>query len=106
MNSSAPIAAQQVVSRTIAGETLLVPVGERAAGLDTIFLLNKVGAFVWQQLDGKRTRDELCQLVRSRFAVPEGRDLSADVDRFLAALSARGLIAVETQASDQASGRS
>jgi hypothetical protein len=89
--SSGPVAARQVVARTIAGETLLVPVGARAVAMDRIFLLNKVGSFLWNQLDGQRGREELCALVRSRFAVPEGRDLGADVDRFLDELRARGL---------------
>jgi hypothetical protein len=86
-----PVAAPHVVSRTVAGETLLVPVKSGTAALDYIFLLNKVGAFLWQQLDGKRGRDELCRLLRERFAVPEGHDVGVDVDQFLAALEARGL---------------
>jgi hypothetical protein len=87
-----PIAAKQVIARTVAGETLLVPVGRKAASLQHIFLLNKVGSFLWSALDGQRTRDDLCGLLRSRFAVPSDRDVGADVDRFVAALSARGLV--------------
>ena len=88
----APAAAKEVVSRTIAGETLLVPVGARAVALDRIFLLNKVGAFLWPHLDGTRTRAQLISLVGEKFAVPEGRDVGADVDKFLAALDERGLL--------------
>jgi hypothetical protein len=86
------LAAKEVVSRSVAGETLLVPIGARAVDLDRIFLLNKVGTYLWTLLDGTRTRDDLCAAVRDRFDVPDRRDSDADVDRFLAALLERGLL--------------
>jgi hypothetical protein len=90
---AAPAASSDVVSRTIAGETLLVPVKKRVAAFDRIYVLNKVAAFLWTQLDGRRTRAELEALVRSRFAVPAERDLQGDVERFLGELVQRGLAA-------------
>jgi hypothetical protein len=55
-------------------------------------LLSKVGAFLWQKLDGKRDRDELCRLVRDQYDVPAERDVAADVDTFLAELARRNLL--------------
>ena len=53
-------------------------------------------AFVVQgesRLDGTRDRDELCRLVRERYAVPAESDVGRDVDAFLGELSRRGLVA-------------
>ncbi len=87
-----PIAAKGIVSRTIGGETVLVPVRSTVADFKHLFLLNKVAAFVWQHLDGQRDRDALCALVRERFDVPTDRDVAQDVDQFLHALVERGLV--------------
>jgi Coenzyme PQQ synthesis protein D (PqqD) len=87
-----PIAAKGVVSRTIGGETVLVPVRTTVVDFKNLFLLNKVAAFVWKHLDGQRDRDALCALVREHFEVPAAVDVGADVDHFLGALVERGLV--------------
>jgi hypothetical protein len=91
--SPLPLApAQGVIARHIGGETVLVPTRASVATFDNVYLLSKVGAFLWTQLDGQRDRDELCRLVRERYEVPAERDVSADVDSFLAELGRRGLL--------------
>jgi hypothetical protein len=89
--SPAALGAKDVVARTVAGETLLVPVRQGVAPMDNIYLLNPVAAFLWQHLDGRRDMASLCELVRGRFAVPAERDLRADVAHFLEQLQTRGL---------------
>ena len=42
-----------IVSRDIAGETILVPIRGNLADMQNIFTLNKIGAFIWEKLDGK-----------------------------------------------------
>jgi len=81
-----------VVARNVGGETVLVPTRADVASFDRIFLLSKVGAFLWPLLDGTRDRDELCRLVRERYAVPSSADVARDVDAFLVELDQRGLI--------------
>ncbi len=98
MDSSAPLVVKQVVTRTIGGEVLLVPIGRDAVNMDRLFVLNRVGAFVWQHLDGARTRNDLCALVRAQFAADE-RAVEADVDHFLSELLQRGLVAASTPTS-------
>ena len=82
-----------VIARNIGGETVLVPTRADIASFDRIFVLSRVGAFLWPLLDGTRDRDELCRLVRDRYQVPDGADVTKDVDTFLAGLQARGLLA-------------
>jgi hypothetical protein len=63
----------RMVSRTIGGQCVLVPLAERGADLDSIFNLNRVAAFVWERLDGKRTAAELVDGVVERFEVDRER---------------------------------
>jgi hypothetical protein len=88
-----PAPAPGIIARHVGGETVLVPTRVEVADFKNVYLLSKVGAFLWQQLDGTRDRDELCRLVRDRYAVPGDRDVGADVDTFLAELTRRGLLA-------------
>ena len=88
-----PAAAAGVVARNVGGEIVLVPTLSEVAQFNNIFLLSRVGAFLWEQLDGTRDREQLCGLVRERYAVPEGHDVGADVDTFLGELARRGLLA-------------
>jgi hypothetical protein len=62
-----------MVSRTIGGECVLVPLAERGADLDSIFNLNRVAAFIWEQLDEKRTAADLVAAVVARFEVERER---------------------------------
>jgi len=83
---------EELVSRSIAGETLVVPVSGRLADLQRIFALEGVAGFIWERLDGKlplgRIRDELLE----RFAVTRD-EAERDLGEFIAELSAAGLIA-------------
>ncbi len=46
---------EDVVTREILGETLLVPISASIADMQNIFALNGTGAFVWERLDGHTT---------------------------------------------------
>jgi hypothetical protein len=92
MSSARPSTTPGVVARNIGGEVVLVPTRADVASFDRIFLVSRVGAFLWPLLDGTRDRDELCRLVRERYEVPAGVDVGKDVDAFLAELGSRGLI--------------
>jgi Coenzyme PQQ synthesis protein D (PqqD) len=63
----------RMVSRTIGGECVLVPLAERGADLDSVFNLTRVAAFVWETLDGTRTAAEVVDAVVERFEVERER---------------------------------
>jgi hypothetical protein len=63
-----------MVGRRIGEEYVLVPLAGRGADLDSILNLNRVAAFVWEQLDGTRTGKDVVDAVVARFEV--GRDLA------------------------------
>ena len=83
--------ADDVIRRQIAGETLLVPIRGELALLDRIFALNPVAAFIWEQLDGRRSVGDIRQGVLEKFEVgPEAAE--ADIREFIDALRQANLI--------------
>lgn len=81
-----------VVLRQVAGESMLVPTVTREVDLDSLFLLNATGVFVWERLEGGPSVRALAEAVAARFgAAPE--TALADVTRFLESLLDRKLAA-------------
>jgi methyltransferase-like protein len=62
-----------MVGRRIGDEYVLVPLAGRGADLDSILNLNRVAAFVWEQLDGERSGGEVVEAVLERFEVDRAR---------------------------------
>lgn len=79
------------VTRTIAGETIVVPIRARAAELDSIYVLNEVGATIWNLLDSGRSAEEIAGAIAEDFDVA-AEAAQADVVRFLGMLAEAGLL--------------
>lgn len=94
-SDSAAKAVDEVVTRTIAGETLLVPIEQGIANCDRIFILNETGAFLWGLLDGRAARGQLIRALEAEFDARPPHGFGQDVDAFLSALDERGLITWE-----------
>ena len=58
-----------VVAREILGEMILVPIRQDVGDMESIFTLNETAAYIWSQLDGKRTLGEIRDLVASEYQV-------------------------------------
>ncbi len=70
------------VVRNIAGDTVIVPVGETALKYNGIITTNKTGAALWEALEQETDMESLVQLITDRFEVD--RDTAAaDVNAFL-----------------------
>lgn len=77
---------KELVKRTIAGDTILVPVGKTVYESNGLFILNGVGAFLWDILPDAQTEEELLQAVLDRYDVqPEQaqRDIRAFLDKLV-----------------------
>ena len=59
-----------VVTRKVMDETLLVPISGELASMDELYTLNDTGAFIWQALDGTRTLAEIGKLLDQEFDAP------------------------------------
>lgn len=80
-----------VVSRQVAGETLLIPIRGRLADMQRIFAIDPVAAHVWDLLSEPRTLDDMVERVTASFEVTVA-DAHRDVGEFLDSLAAAGLI--------------
>ena len=65
--------AERIVGRRIADEFLLVPIVGRGAEIDALFTLSRVGTFIWEQLDGEKTGEDVVSALLERFEVDRPR---------------------------------
>ena len=84
---------EDVVSRKIAGETLLVPVRGNLADMQMIFALNPVGELIWNELD-KKNLNGICSDIIRNFEV-EKEQAETDIREFIQELADADLIRVE-----------
>jgi hypothetical protein len=80
-----------VIVRRIAGEVFLVPIRGRLADLQELFVLNTVGEWLWERLDGSESVEALADGVCGQFEVSQ-EDALSDVRAFLEELDEAGLL--------------
>jgi hypothetical protein len=91
MTSECYIRSDSVVSRVIAGETLVVPVRGRVGDLASIYSLNAVASTIWKALERPQAVDELAGLVESEYEVSSSQ-ARGDVLQFLLQMHSAGLV--------------
>ena len=84
----------QIVKRKIAGEVFLVPVRQKLADMQRIFVLHGIGEFIWDRIDGHQDEAGLTEDIASRFEVSRG-DALKDLAEILDDLGAAALIVTE-----------
>lgn len=57
------------VAREVDDEIVIVPVQDNLAEMDYLYTLNETAAFIWNQLDGKKTLEEIAQIMTENFDV-------------------------------------
>jgi len=80
----------EFVTRSIAGEMILVPIRTQVVDLDSIYNLNAVGMLIWSLLDGRTSVEQIAHAVCAEFNVTE-EQAERDTVEFLAALQAAGV---------------
>ena len=86
-----------VVQREVAGETFLVPIHGHLADLQELFVLNEVGRYIWDRLDGHCPLETLVAGVTAAFEV-DTRQARLDTEAFLGQLEEAGLVEKRTVA--------
>ena len=86
--------AENIVSRKVMDETLLVPITGELASMDNLYSLNETGAFIWEALDGSRPLAEIGRQLGQRYDA-DATLIEADMMEIIADLSESGLV-VET----------
>ena len=79
--------------RTFDGETVLVPLASGIADVDSIFVMNAVGAAIWELVDGARSVTAISDALAERFDVSPEQAL-ADAREFLGELAGARLVDV------------
>ncbi len=82
---------EDVLSREVAGEMVLVPIRGSVADMQKLFTLNSVGAFIWAQLDGETTVEQVGMRVQEEFEVTL-EEAESDLNQFIYDLLGAGLI--------------
>lgn len=77
----------RIVGRRLADEYILVPIVSRGADVDAIFNLNRVGALIWERLDGRTSGQAVVDAIVERFEVDAKRaaeDYAEFIDKLVA----------------------
>jgi hypothetical protein len=80
-----------LVTRDVAGEMIIVPIKGHVGDLEGVFTLNELGAMIWQLINGQTTTRELAEAVRNKYDV-RAAEAEKDVVDFLQSLEDAGLI--------------
>ncbi len=92
------VRSQAVVSRRIAGETLIVPVRGKVGDLASIYSFNATGSLIWETLESPKTLADLINAVQQEYAV-SSEQAEQDVKQFLNDTLSAGLVEVREQVS-------
>jgi coenzyme PQQ synthesis protein D (PqqD) len=87
------VRSRSVVSRVVAGETLIVPVRGKVGDLASIYSFNETGSLIWKLLDTPRAVGEVVGAVAEEYQV-EAEQVRQDVLRFLGEMRGVGLIEI------------
>lgn len=75
-----------IVTRKTGSEYVLVPVTNNIADMNSVYTLNETGAFIWEQIDGKKSIAEIIEAVISEYEIsPE--EAEKDMMEFIENLS-------------------
>ena len=88
---------EDFVARKIAGETVLVPIRQRLGDLESIYTMNEVATFIWDQLAEPITLAQVSAAIESEFA-GDPAAIRQDVEEFVGQLiSLQAIRAIDEQ---------
>lgn len=71
--------ADNIVSRDVMGETLLVPIAGEMASMDNIYTLNETGNFIWNKIDANTSLATIRELLAQTYSEILSNELEADL---------------------------
>lgn len=82
---------KELMKRTVAGESFLVPMGKTVYDSNGLFFLTEVGAFLWDLLPAANSEEDLLKAVLAEYDADE-ETVRADIRAFLDKLTAMDII--------------
>ncbi|MGQ9647619.1 MAG: PqqD family protein [Thermodesulfobacteriota bacterium] len=80
-----------LVTRCVAGETIIVPIKNKVGDLGSIYTLNEVGTMIWELIDGKKSVSRIAEAICDAYDVTPEEALKDTFD-FLRSAEEAGLI--------------
>lgn len=84
-------ASKDFILREIAGESLLVPIGEAASRFNGLITMNELGCFIFAKLAEEQTEETLLQAILAEYDVQREQALS-DLREYLQQLRQLGAL--------------
>ncbi|NLB80205.1 MAG: PqqD family protein [Clostridiaceae bacterium] len=79
------------ILKDIAGEMVVVPVGENLVDFGAMVVLNDTGVFLWNLLQDEKDESQLLQAVLDEYDIDE-QDAKQDITEFLDSLGDNNLL--------------
>ena len=89
----------EFILREIAGDAILIPVGNTALQFNGIIALGPVGAVIWNGLAAGKNRSQILNDILEQFET-DPKTASKDLDEFLEQLVAENLIELDKETSE------
>ena len=75
-----------VVTRKTGNEYVLVPITNNIADMNSVYTLNETGAFIWEQINGKRSVEEIINSLIAEYDIDK-QNAQSDVFSFIENMS-------------------
>lgn len=82
---------KKVILRSVAGEYMLMPVGDTAIQYNGIFILTESAHLLWQGITEGKEKDELVNMLTAEYEIDKGT-AESDVSEFISKLSEFGIV--------------
>jgi len=76
---------ENIVFRRIEDETILVPINDNVGDMGSIYNLNDVGAFVWEQIDGAKSLQDIKKRLLEEYEV-SAKEAEGDLFEYISQL--------------------
>ena len=71
-----------IVTKKTGDEYVLVPITNNIADMNSVYTLNETGAFIWEQIDGRRSIEEIITALINEYDV-DNKSAESDVISFI-----------------------
>jgi hypothetical protein len=75
-----------IVARKTGNEFVLVPMANNIADMNSVYTLNETGAFIWEQINGHRSIEDLIKALTAEYDI-DNKNAEADVFSFIENMS-------------------
>lgn len=71
-----------IVTRKTGNEYVLVPITNNIADMNSVYTLNETGAFIWEQIDGKKSVEDIITMLTEEYDIDKQK-AESDVFTFI-----------------------